>query len=90
MDAEKPEIKIAVLGGSDEIRRQVIKALINIHGNSKVICDDDYEGSVLSNIKKLKHEPVYPMQKHCDCLNCRLGKINQCQTFRPSKKGKRR
>lgn len=25
-----------------------------------------------------------------DCLNCRLGKVNQCQTFSPSNKGKRK
>lgn len=26
----------------------------------------------------------------CDCIKCRLGKVDQCQTFSPSKKGKRK
>lgn len=90
MDSEKPEIKIAIIGGRSDIRKALTRALIKIHGNTKIICDDAYEGSILSNIEKLKNEPLPKFDsspRFCDCLNCRLGKINQCQTFRPSKKG---
>lgn len=72
---------------SIEVREEVERLIREIGQDIKV---SGSCGGVLANIQKLKFEPVYQMQKYCDCLNCRLGKINQCQTFRPSKKGKRK
>lgn len=50
-------------------------------------------GGVLAQIRSYKTESLsdYEInQKLCDCLSCRLGKYDQCQTFNPSKKGKRK
>lgn len=100
MDSEKPEIKIGIIGGDAGLRQALIRALIKINGETQVICDDEklkqWEPITSGDIQSLKDACNSSLSKFdssprfCDCLNCRLGKINQCQTFRPSKKGKRR
>lgn len=91
--SEKPEIKIGIFGGNSGIRQHIIKAIISIRGNTKFVCCDDSDGSILSNIKSLEKSPLDKFNapfRFCDCLNCRLGKVEQCQTFNPSRKGKRK
>lgn len=86
-------MKIDILP-SDEVREEIERILDEV---SKSIpdkyCVTDLSGSVFALIRDLQpespsnHEINY---KRCDCINCRLGKYEQCQTFNPSKKGKRK
>ena len=34
-------------------------------------------------------KPSIQAMRLCDCTNCRMGKIDKCTTYKPSKKGKR-
>ena len=34
-------------------------------------------------------KPSIQVMRLCDCTNCRMGKIDKCTTYKPSKKGKR-
>lgn len=100
MDAEKPEIKIGIIGGDTGLKQALTRALIKIHGETQVICYDEelkqWEPLTNGDIQSLKDDcnnaiPKFDSSpRFCDCLNCRLGKINQCQTFRPVKRGKRK
>lgn len=80
----------------DEIEEEIKRILIEL---SKTNFDSGrikvgvLSGGVLAQIRNYKTESVSDYKinhKLCDCLNCRLGKHEQCQTFNPSKKGKRK
>ena len=79
---------------SEEVREEVERILVEV---SKSIpdkhCTTDLSGSVLALIRDLQPEsPSNHEINHrlCDCLNCRLGKYEKCQTFSPSKRGRQK
>lgn len=94
------EIKIGIIGGDTGLKQALIRALVKIHGKAMVVCDDEnlkqWEPITNGDIQSLKEAcnnslpKFYSSPRFCDCLNCRLGKHETCQTFSPSKKGKRK
>lgn len=90
------EIKIGVIGDDAKARKRLIDILVNIHGTNVELIDvDSFEklGGVISQVENMRKETFSKFDikpKLCDCLNCRLGKHETCQTFSPSKKGKRK
>ena len=46
--------------------------------------------SASSNLTEALSRAITYSPAKCDCVNCRLGKHEVCQTFSPSKKGKRK
>lgn len=81
---------------SEEVRGEIERILIELsktNFDSRRIKVGVLSGGVLGLIRDLQPEsPSNHEINHrlCDCLNCRLGKHDQCQTFNPSKKGKRK
>mgnify|MGYP000347869873 CR=1 FL=1 len=95
------DIKIGIIGGDTGLKQALIRALAVINSDKYLVCDDEknskqWEPLNNGDIQSLKDACNKSLPKFdssprfCDCLSCRLGKLNQCQTFSPSKKGKRK
>lgn len=95
------EIKIGIIGGDTGLKQALIRALAVINSDKYVVFDDDknlkqWEPLTNGDIQSLKDACNNSLPKFdssprfCDCLNCRLGKHETCQTFSPSNKGKRK
>lgn len=80
----------------EEVEEEVKRILVELsktNFDSRRVKVGILSGGVLAQIRSYKTESLsdYEInQRLCDCLNCRLGKHEQCQTFSPSKKGKRK
>lgn len=75
---------------SEDIRSQIVKIIAEIHQKHQdddVIVGDGNDATILEYITKGR--PKTHKINGCLCINCRLGKLHQCETTTNRRKGYR-